>query len=189
MEPDVDAGLVTWLDVEIEVYDDAIEVGRNTLEVGRARIALIHGGEALNRDEPIEDVLDADSQELHDLHEVFFDGEGLKEVYENGNGNDVFYVSEIEIAEAWRGKNIEAAVVRRLVDVWAGGAAIAVVPVADLMEAQRWATAGFALMALAPTAHSCGYVAMDLTMRHPSVIEEENHVFRFEPVRLPTDEE
>jgi hypothetical protein len=175
LEPSVDAGLVTWL--EITVHDAESELA----PVGRARVAVIHGGEALNYGESIHDVLDADGQELADLDDVFFDKDGLKEKYENGMGSDLLYFADLELAAGWQNRMIEQAAARRITEVFGGGCSIAIMTVADLMEAERWEKVGFSMMALAPTASRVGYVAMDLSMKQPRIVERERDSFGVEP--------
>ena len=97
-EPDAETGFVSWFDMSIHHADS--ELGA----LGGARVALIHGGEACNYGEPIVDVLDADSAELHDLYSVFYDDDGgLKPPYANGGGQDVIYFSELEVATGLQG--------------------------------------------------------------------------------------
>lgn len=184
MEPTVDGGFITWIDVTIHAKDESVEVGRVETEIGHVRIALVHAGEALNRAEPLGDILDADSQEMCDIYDVFFDGVTPRSPYDNGNGMDLLYVADLELATDWQGRMIEEAVVQRLVETWGGGCAVAVMSVADLVQAQRWEQAGFTMMALAPRAHHCGYVASDLSMKQPRVVEadEQGHRFRIAPI-------
>lgn len=183
MDRSADGGFITWIDVTIQVNDPNVEVGRTEIEIGSGRLAMVHVAEAFNQGESLEDILDADSQEIYDLYEVFFKGRTLREPYENGDGMDVLYVADLELAAEWHDRLIEEAVVRRTIETWGGGCAIAVLPVNDLAEAHRWEAAGFGLMALAPKAQSSGYVAMDLSMKHPRIVEAdaEGHRFRIEP--------
>jgi hypothetical protein len=164
-EPDAETGFVSWFDMSIHHADSELAA------LGGARVALIHGGQACNYGEPIVDVLDADSAELHDLYSVFYDDDGgLKPPYANGGGQDVIYFSELEVATGLQGRKVEEALVRRTTEVLGGACAIAVMPVVDHVEAERWEAAGFTLIALAPTATHCGYVAMDLTMKSPPFV-------------------
>lgn len=71
-------------------------------------------------------VLDADSEELFGLDDVFFDDdEYLKPDYVNRVGFNVMYFAEVELLPAWRRK-VEQALVRRIADTWGQGCAIAV---------------------------------------------------------------
>jgi hypothetical protein len=65
-EPTVDAGFVSWLDLEIHITHEGESAG----VAGNARVALIHVGEAMNYGEALYDVLDADSAELEALYNV-----------------------------------------------------------------------------------------------------------------------
>ena len=164
-EPSADGGYVQWIDVTVAQADT--DIGR----IGSARVAIILGGPVMNHGESIHDVLDADSQELCDLDEVFYDDGHLKEAYENGEGQNVLYFSEIDIAPQWTGKMIEEVVVDRILDTLGNGCAIAVMPVSDKMEAARWEALGFTEMALAPRAMQTGYVARDQSLKQPRVRE------------------
>jgi hypothetical protein len=166
MEPDVDVGFVTWLEVVIERRDD----DDAETEIGRAKLALIHLGEVYNQGEDIAEVLDADSRELCDLHDVFFDGDELRPAYVNGGGLDLLYVAEIEVAPEWQGRMIEEAVVRRLGDAWGGSCNVIIMPVEDLVAASRWERVGFTMMALTPSATRTGYVALDPTLLQPRIV-------------------
>lgn len=178
IEPSADSGFVTWVDVAL--HKSEVDISR----VGSARFAIIHGGEVLNCGESMSDVLDADSQELHDLDDVFFDDNVLKESYQNGEGLDVLYFREIEVTELWRGRLIEEAIVHRIIHAYGGGCGIAVMPVEDRQEAERWERLGFKTLALAPRPSCVGYVAMDLSMKQPRVVdvEDRDDHFAIEPV-------
>jgi hypothetical protein len=171
-QPDEQSGFITWFDVR--VVDEETKV-----EVGHVRFARILGGEAMNRGVSMLDILDSDGDELVALHDVFFDGDVLKEVYENGNGQDCIYFSEIELDDAWRGRTIEDALVQRVIATLGAGCAIAIIPVEDRREAARWERSGFTHLALAPSAKRTGYVVNDLSKEQPFVVETNDYRTRF----------
>ncbi len=66
-EPSADQGLVTWFEVRIlEGFE-----GADDAAIGRARVARVHVGQALDAGESVLDVLDADSGELESLCPCF----------------------------------------------------------------------------------------------------------------------
>ena len=74
------------------------------------RIALIHVGDAMNRGIEMREVLDADSEELFALYDVFFDDEHfLKPDYCSGIGFNVMYFARVDVVPAWHGRRIEEA--------------------------------------------------------------------------------
>ena len=167
-EPNEEFGFVTWLDVTVRQFDAPTRES-----IGHARIAVIQVADAMNRGVAMRDVLDADSEELFGLDDVFFDDdEYLKPEYANGVGFNVMYFAEVELVPAWRGKRIEEALVRRVADTWGEGCAIAVVPVDD--EGERWREMGF--QASEPTSR---YVYLDLSLVHPELVaaDEQGHAF------------
>jgi hypothetical protein len=175
-EPCADLGLVTWFDIAVRRADlDAQDL------VGSARIAMIHVAESLDRGVPIIDALDADSEELLSLHDVFFDSGGLKDSFIEATGSNVLYVSSIELLLPWRGRRIEEALVRRIADTLGQGCAIAIVPVADASEASRWREIGFAI-ARAPADGLHGYAYLDLALAHPELMAADDDGHRFEVV-------
>lgn len=182
-EPNVDHGFVTWLEIGVQHIESQLG------PIGQVRVALIHAGEAMNYGESIHEVLDADSQELTDLDPIFFSDGALKEAYQNGNGQDIIYFADVNVAERWQDRMIEHAAVRRVAEVFGGGCAIAVIPVDDLHDAQRWESVGFTMIARAPTASRTGYVAMDLSLRQPRMVENDCDDPRFSVEATNPDED
>ncbi len=168
VEPNEEFGFVTWLAVSIRQFD-----APSREPIGHARIAMIHVADAMNRGVGIREVLEADSEELFALYDVFFDDDAyLKEDYSNGVGFNVMYFAEIALAPSWRGKRIEEALVRRVADTWGEGCAIAVVPVED--DAQRWHEIGFR-----GPEEGAPYRFLDLSTLSPDVVavDEQGHTF------------
>lgn len=161
-EPNVDCGLITWF--TIEILDDHDDDGNETNAklVGHVRAARIHTSHAFDSGEPIWEALDADSGELEALDDVFFDDGWLKEEFYDGVGADILYVSEIDIEAAYKHRNIDLAVVRRLCDTLGQGAALAVVPYASPQEIAHWERLGFEVAT--PGANE-GYVCLRLANR------------------------
>jgi hypothetical protein len=173
-EPDADSGLVTWLDIAIRQGDPDADV-----RVGSARLAIIQAAEAVDRGISLVDVLDADSDDLLSLHDVFFDDHGLKEDFTNGTGLNALYVSSIELMLPWRGRKIEEALVRRVSDLWGQGCAIAIMPLTNPDESRRWLDLGF-VVARKPTRDQIGYAYLDLSLAAPEVVVADDDGDRFE---------
>jgi len=116
-EPTVSFGFVNWLDITIREFDSP-----NPAPVGTARVAVLLCGEALNHGVSMHDVLDHDGE--HDgeglgvLDGIFFAEGSLRDDYGNGVGADVLYFESLELRADWRGRNVEEAVARRVLDVW-----------------------------------------------------------------------
>ncbi len=172
-EPNAEFGFITWLDVTIREFDS-----QNLAPVGTARVAVIHCGEALNHGVSMHDVLDQDSEGLGVLDGIFFDDGSLKDDYGNGVGSDVLYFDSLELRLDWHGRNVEEAVVRRVLDTWGQGCAIGVMPVKNIAEISRWETIGFEV-AHAPTSGEQGYLCMDLSLKHPRIAQTDDDGHRF----------
>ncbi len=87
-------------------------------------------------------------------------------------GADIVYVSEIDIEAAYEQRNIDLALVRRLCDTLAQGAALAVVPYASPGEIARWEKLGFEM---ATPGLNEGYVCLRLANRTARVDDPDNH--------------
>jgi len=171
-EPDIDIGLVTWIDVRILARGDGAEK-----TVGTARAALILVATAAERGASMHDVLDADSGELEALYEYYFDEDGLRDEYNEGAGSDVLYVSAIELEPPWRGRCIELAAVRRLCDTIGHGCGIAVVRVDDDLRAHGWKRMGFEVTVPA-AGDRAGCMHLRLAYRAPRIIEDGDDRYR-----------
>lgn len=172
-EPDADGGFISWLDIEILERD----ANDGELVVGKARAAIIHAAVA---GRGLYDAMDADSGELEALYSVYFDDGYFKEQFAEGVGSDLLYVSDIELAPAYRGKNIELALVRRLCDTLGSGSELVVVPYGDEAEAAHWRAIGFRKTRGAP-----GLMHLNQAFVHPRVVRDDRddrfRAFRAKP--------
>lgn len=166
-EPDVDRGLVTWFSLDIREGDDDEVEDRL---IGKGRAALIHVGEATNLGEDIYEALDADSGELEALHHVYFDDGWLKEEFTEGFGQDLLYVSHIEIDPAYQGRNIEFAVVRRLCDTVGASCALAVIDYQSVKDIEFWSRMGFEV---STQGQPSGWMHLSQARRRPRVVLDE----------------
>lgn len=182
-EPTTERGFITWLTVQVlldpedhgeRVEEAAGSPGRAPCIVGRGRIALLHGGTAMNLGGDLRAAAVADSDELAALHGVFFDGNAIKDEFFEGFGHDLLYVSRLEIDEAWRDRNIELAVVRRLLDVFEAACELAAVPYESQDEKDAWKQMGF----YGASRRRPGLLSMTLCHPQPRVDDPEgNHRF------------
>jgi hypothetical protein len=166
-EPGVDEGLVTWLEIVIVEPD---EHGTDA-DVGEARAALLHVGQALDLGEDLWCVLDADSGSLESLSSVYFDKYGFREEFAAGKGSDLLFIENIEIKAPYEGRNIELALVRRLCDTVGEGCELAVIEATTQAEAARWQRMGFEMTQLGSTK---GFMHLNLSRRQPRIVETED---------------
>lgn len=173
-EPDAKFGLVTWFELAIRDSGDRAQT------IGSARVAWIRVADAMNREIAVRAVLDAAGAELADLHDVFFDPEMncLKERFHNGLGWDVLFVSQVEVAERWRGRNLEEALIVRMAEMWAETCAIVVIPITSPGEIERWGRVGFEIMR-GPGA-TRGYAYLDRATKHPRARARDASATHFE---------
>jgi hypothetical protein len=178
-EPSARFGLVTWFDASIRTSDE-----HASGTVGSARVAWIRVADAMNRGVPIHAVLDGAGGELPSLYEVFFDPATncLQEQFHNGVGWDVLFVADVQVAEAWRGRHIEEALMMRMVHTWAETCAIVVIPVTGATDSARWRGLSFEIVR-EPTGGRPGYAVLDRTVKHPRVhaFDAEGHRFAIAP--------
>jgi hypothetical protein len=172
-EPTASFGFINWLDISIREFDSS-----NPAPVGHARVAVLLCGEALNHGESMHEVLEEDSEGLGVLDGIFFEDGSLKDDYGNGVGSDLLYFDDLELRVDWHGRNVEEAVVRRVLDAWGQGCAIGVMPVKNADEASRWKRIGF-VVAQEPSPTEQGYLYMDLSLKQPRVAQsdDEGHAF------------
>jgi hypothetical protein len=160
-EPDCKTGLVTWFDLVVRdsIHD---EIGA----VGSARIAWIRVAEAMNRGVAVRSMLATAG--LADLDELFFDAtmNCLKAPFHNTLGWDVMFVAELGVTDIWRKKNIEEAIVLRMLETWAETCAIVVLPISERSDAVRWHRLAFQ-SAREPTADRPGYLYLDRSAKRP----------------------
>jgi hypothetical protein len=165
--PSVDHGFVTWLGVDIiERRSDEVEEA-----VGTARVALVHVGAIYNAEDSLYDVLDAESDELEVLHDLYFkDGWVKLDLVDGGHGADLLYVSELELKDGltlWGTVGIQ--IVRRLCETLGAGCAIAVVRVEHGTPTQPWIEAGFLVTRPESPEHD-GYLYVDTSLRAPDLV-------------------
>lgn len=112
------------------------------------------------------------------LDGIFFEEGSLKDEYGNGVGSDVLYVDSLELRLDWHGRNVEEAVVRRVLDSWGQGCAIGAMAVKNAAEVSRWKMISFEV-AQASTSVEQGYVYMDLSLKHPRIAQadDDGHTF------------
>lgn len=182
-EPDVDAGLVSWWTVTVTREDP--EAPSRRFEIGRLRVAVIHAGLAMNLGDSIEEALDADSAELARVHLAFFDGASLREEFENACGGDLLYVAEFELAELWRRRNADLAVLDRVVDVLAPGCDIVVLNEQEVDAYPRWAHIGFDVV----ERESANFLVRDQSLQHGRAAEADDDRFEIrKPAKHTADE-
>jgi len=138
-EPDEDRGFVTWLDVNIERTD-----GESREVVGTRSRGVAPCRERCESRRCCPEILDADSEDLNALRDLFFGPDGdLDEQFVNGTGFDVLYFSTIELLLPWQRRTIEQALIRRLCDTFGESCAIAVLPIVESEDQSRWLPMGF----------------------------------------------
>jgi len=183
--PDVDFGLVTWLHIAILDEDDSGPIEK---PIGQARAALVHVGKALDNEESLHDVLDADSGDLEALYSIYFDKktDWFKPELAEGMGRDLLYIDEVHVEPAFEGRNIELAVVRSLADTLGQGCELVVVPVDSDQDEEYWSHLGFEMSTPGEKEH--GYMHLSLAYRSSFVDDEENPGnFKVRP-NIPSDE-
>jgi hypothetical protein len=172
-EPNVEAGFVSWLEIEIQSTREDTAVA-----AGELHVAVIHLGEVMNRSASVYDVLDADSADLEALYGVFFEGSALKPEHDSGTGSDLLYFARVDVASGWHQRGLDEAAVKRVIETWGSGCTVAVMPVTDEGEAVQWGRLGF-VPVRDPRPGVIGYSALDLSLKHPRVREVEDDVYRF----------
>lgn len=161
-EPDADEGLITWLDVEAVDDRDDLEVA-----AGRASVAIIHVAVAEGE---LLDGLDADSGELCELFDVFFDQGGLREGLAEGFGHDVLYVRGMEIEAPYATRNLDFAIVRRLADTVGQGCELVVMRSESPEHCRRWEQIGFRRTR---PANDAGWMHLHMAYLQPRVVDSE----------------
>ncbi|MCW5817244.1 MAG: hypothetical protein KIT84_39975 [Labilithrix sp.] len=151
-------GYVTWLDVRVS---DGMKE-----EIASARIALVHVGEIADAAGEIWPALHG--TRLEPLHDAYFNQGWYKDDFADGAGIDLLYIDHITIDDAYRGKNIDLALVRRLCDTIGSGCQLAVVAYGAAHQAARWGKLGFEV---STPGRTTGLMHMKLGYRHASVID------------------
>ena len=106
------------------------ETGIET-KVGKVAALRVHAGQALEAGEPLFDVCDSHSQELHDLHSLLYETEGYS--FHDGLVRlfdaidcDLLVLDYIVLSPKWRKLKLGLLAVRKLVDLIGGGCGLAV---------------------------------------------------------------
>jgi len=105
--------------------------------VGRVRAYRIHADLAGRAGEPLFDVCDVHSQEMHEVYAALFDAEAndLKEPIRARFGcfeSDVLVLDYVLLAPRWRGLRLGLLAARKLVDMLGGGCGLTVAYLAPL---------------------------------------------------------
>lgn len=151
-------GYVTWLDVRVSD-------GSNK-DVATARIAIVHVGEIADAAAEVWPALHGTP--LEPLHDTYFHQGWYKDDFADGAGIDLLFIEHITVEEAYRGKNVDLALVRRLCDTLGSGCQIAVVAYAAAEHAARWGKLGFEV---STPGRSAGLMHMKLGYRHATVVD------------------
>jgi hypothetical protein len=168
-EPTVDSGFITWF--TFQIYQDADPEHETLPEpafVGQGQIAIVHLANIADAQDDVCAVLDADSAEMAALYSVYFKEGCIKEQFTGGFGHDLLYVRELVIEPAWKDRNIELAVVRRLCDALGQGCELAVIPYRSMQEARFWERMGFEVT---PPGDRSGLMYMNLGFLYPRIVD------------------
>jgi GNAT superfamily N-acetyltransferase len=152
------SGYITWLDVA---------VGDGTATYARARVALVHVGEIADAAGDIWPALH--HTPLEKVHDVYFEQGWYNDDYADGAGIDLLYVESVTVDEAYRGKNLDLAIVRRLCDTLGSGCQLVVMPYTNALMAMHWAPLGFTI---STPGRMAGLMHMKLGYRHARVVDE-----------------
>ena len=144
-EANEDAGLVVPWVARVEWYEDP----EGPPEViGTVRARVIHYGEALNLGVTLDDAMDG---ALAALSAAFFTDAGwLREEFEEADGDALLYVEHIGLADEWRAKLLDVAVVRRLADTLGMGCSLVVLHGDELRRLPQWQRLGFSTVKTGP---------------------------------------
>jgi hypothetical protein len=153
------AAHVTWFDARV----DGGEQAKPALE---ARAALVHVGEIADALGDLWPALHA--ARLESVHDTYFSDGWYKDDYADGAGIDLLYVERVEVADAWRDKNLDIAAVRRLAETLGSSCQLVVMPYRDALEAAYWARLGFTPSTPGRTS---GLMHMKLGVRHARVVD------------------
>ena len=155
---DLDGGLVMWLEASFEDAD-------TREDVGSARAAIVRVADAMNYGIPVRHALGG---KLGALRDLFFDRNAncLKHGYLTSVGWNLIYFDTVTLSASGHDRELELTALRRVIDVWGEGSAIAVIRVANDAEFRRWQPLAFELVR-APTAEASGYAVRDLSLPWP----------------------
>jgi hypothetical protein len=100
-------------------------------KVGRVKAYRIHADLAFEAGEPLFDVCDAHSQQLHDIYAALFDAtqddlhESVRERFDVLD-NDVLVLDYVLLSPRWRGLKLGLLAARKLIDMVGGGCGLVV---------------------------------------------------------------
>jgi hypothetical protein len=155
-ESSPDSGYVTWLDVRAYHTDSLL---------GTARVAIVHVGEV---SDALGDLWPAlKGTKLEALHDVYFERGWYSDAFADGAGIDLLFLESVSVEEAWRARNLDLAIVRRLADTIGSGCQIVAMRYGDAHDAAHWARIGFVS---SQPGRSSGLMHMKLGYRHARVI-------------------
>jgi hypothetical protein len=141
---DIDRGFVSWVGVDIcQVDEDERDESKNAERIGEVLIGLVHVAAAHEAGYDIAAVLEADSSELEALYDVYFEGPWFKEELTEGFGSDLLYIADVSIEERYEGRNLDLAVIRRILDTVGQSCMLAVIQYESRAERDYWARMGF----------------------------------------------
>lgn len=119
-------------DIRYERDDD-----QKTLRVGRLRAYRIHAGLAADDGEPLFDVCDSHSAEMHEVHSLLYEpgGHGFKDGLVrrfDAIEADCLVIDYVILHPRWRGLKLGLLAVRKAADILGGGCGLAVCDIAPL---------------------------------------------------------
>lgn len=159
-EPNENEGLVVrWRVVVVRDHDDTVQED----VIGAVRAAVIHYGEALNVGARLRDVMDGALLPLYDA--VFTEEGWLRDDLADAPGSGLLYIEQIDLADEWRERLVDLAVVGRLTETLGQGCSLAVLDGTEARRLSVWERIGFALVRDA----SEPFLALDVSKRHPHV--------------------
>lgn len=153
-----DAQHVTWFDARVA---DA-----GTAPALEARVAIVHVGEIADSAGDLWPALHR--ARLETVHDTYFSDGWYKDDFADGAGIDLLYVERVDVADAFRDKNLDVAVVRRLAETIGSSCQLVVMPYRDALEAAYWARLGFTPSRPGRTS---GLMHMKLGVRHARVVD------------------
>jgi hypothetical protein len=168
------SGYITWLDVRVSDVH-----GKETY--AHARVALVHVGEISDAAGDVWPALSGTPLEA--LHDTYFHQGWYTDEFADGAGIDLLYVESITVAEGYRGKNLDLAIVRRLCDTLGSGCQLAAMPYRSALAATSWARLGFTV---STPGRPTGLMHMKLGYRHARVESTGTGDFEVLPVHEAT---
>jgi hypothetical protein len=125
----------------VSLHDGIIRYERDrdqkTFRVGRLRAYCIHAGLAANDGEPLFDVCDSHSAEMHEIHSLLYEpgGHGFKDGLVrrfDAIDADCLVIDYVVLHPRWRGLKLGLLAIRKAADILGGGSGLAVCEIAPL---------------------------------------------------------